>query len=252
MMLVCSPSSVAVSAGATCTATVSDVGTGASAPTGLVSFSSTTPGAAFGQDGGCLLGPTAIAGVSMCAVQFTAGQLPPNQAHVAAVYGGDVAHAASNGAATVLVHAQRCTLKALTRRLRAQGLGVLVTCDARSGVQIAVKAVVARKGRLRGFQLQFGTLRTSVTAARPTVLLVKPARGVLPALRAALRSHQHVSLKLTLTASSHATTRKTTTRVSALRIGSARVAVGRGNGQRSRSSQRPGEPGVTRDRIGIT
>jgi hypothetical protein len=95
---------------------------------------------------------------------------------------------------------------------------VLVTCDARSGVQIGVKAVVARRGRLRGFQLQFGTLRTSVTAARPTVLVVKPARGILPALRAAIRRHQHVTLRVTLTASSHATTTRTTTRVSALRI----------------------------------
>ena len=78
-------------------------------------------------------------------------------------------------------------------------------------------ALVGRKGRLKAFRLQFGTLRSSVTAGRPTVLSIKPAAGVLPALRAALRRHQHVSLKLTLTASSHATTRTTTTRVSALR-----------------------------------
>jgi hypothetical protein len=217
--IVCSPSSVAVSAATTCAATVSDTGgAGAGDPTGLVSFSSTTTGAGFGQDGGCLLAPTAMTGVSSCAVQFTPGQRISNQAHVAASYGGDGAHGASDGAATVTVRPQRCTLKVLARRLRAQGLGVLVTCDARSGVQIGAKAMVARKGRLRGFQLQFGTLRASVAAARPTVLQVKAARGVLPALRAALRRHQHISLKLTLTASARATTKTTTTRVSALRL----------------------------------
>ena len=116
------------------------------------------------------------------------------------------------------MHAQRCTVKALTRRLRSQGMGVLVTCDARANVQIVVQARVARKGRLRPFQLRFGTLHGAVTAGRPTVLVVKPAAGVLPALRAALHRHQRISLKLTLTASSHSTTRTTTTRASALRV----------------------------------
>lgn len=217
--LSCSPSPVAVSAGTNCTATVADAaGAGASAPTGLVSFSSTTPGTAFAQDGGCLLGPTAVIGVSSCAVEFTPGLLPPNQAHLAAGYAGDAAHSTSGATTTVGVRPQRCSLKALSRRLRSSGLGVLVTCDARSGVQISVKAAVAGKGRLKGFRLLFGTLRSSVTAGRPTVLLVKPARGVLPSLRAAVHRHQHVSLKLTLRASSHATTRTTTTRVSSLRL----------------------------------
>jgi hypothetical protein len=117
------------------------------------------------------------------------------------------------------IRPQRCTLTVLTpRRLRPQGIGVLVTCDARSGVRIAAKAAVARNGRFRPFQLQFGSVRASVGAARPTVLLVKPARGVLAPLRAALRRHQRISLKLTLTASSQATTRTTTTRVSAFRL----------------------------------
>ena len=102
--------------------------------------------------------------------------------------------------------------------MRSHGIGVLVTCDARANVRIGAQAKVARKGRLRAFQLPFGMLRTSVTAGRPTVLLVKPGSGVLPTLRAALRRHQRISLKLTLTASSHATTKTTTTRVSALRL----------------------------------
>ena len=108
----CSPSPVAVSASTTCTATISDAtGAGASAPTGVVSFSTTTPGAAFGQGEGCLLGPTAITGVSSCAVQFTPGLLPPSQAHVAAAYGGDSAHAASAATTSVGVRPQRCSLR---------------------------------------------------------------------------------------------------------------------------------------------
>ena len=213
----CSPSPVAVSAAATCTATVADVG-GAVAPTGLVSFSTATPGASFGQDGGCLLSPTAIAGVSACEVGFTPGQLPPRQARAAALYGGDGAHAGSGGIATVGVRAQRCSVRALSRRLRRGGLGLLVTCDARANVRISVTAVGGRTGALRPFRLQFGTLRALVTEGRPTVLVVRPARGVLPDLRTALRRHQHVSLKLALTASSHVTRRTTTTRLAAVRI----------------------------------
>jgi hypothetical protein len=219
--VVCSPSSVAVTATATCVATVSDVDAGSpSQPTGLVTFSTPTVGAVFPGSGSCLLGPTATRGSALCVVQLEPGQLPPAQARAIASYVGDAAHAGSSATGSVDVRPQRCTLKALSRRLRPRGLGVLVTCDARSGVQIAVQARVARKGRLRAFQLQFGLLRASVTAGRPTVLVVKPASGVLPALRAALHRHQRISLKLTLTASSHSTTRTTTTRASALRLSS--------------------------------
>lgn len=215
----CSPSSVAVTATATCIATVSDVDAGsATAPTGLVTFSTLTAGAVFPGSGSCLLGPGATRGSSLCVVQFEPGQLLPAEARATAVYVGDAAHASSTAVGSVDVRPQRCTLKALSRRLRPGGLGVLVTCDARSGVQITVQARVARKGRLGAFRLQFGLLRASVTAGRPTVLVVKPSPGVLPALRAALHRHQRISLKLTLTASSHSTTRTTTTRASALRL----------------------------------
>jgi len=217
--LACSPAPVTVSAGTVCTATVQDVGgAGATAPTGLVTFSTATPGATFAQGGGCLLGPSAVAGVSVCNVRFVPGQLPPSQARLAAAYAGDDAHSGSNATATVGVRAQRCSLQALTRRLRASGLGILVTCDAQSGVEVGVKAQVARRAKNRGFSLTYGTLHSSVSAGRPTVLVIKPAAGVLKALRDALRHHQRVSLKVTLTASARSTQRTTTTRVSALRI----------------------------------
>ena len=215
----CSPSPVAVTAASACTATVSDVaGAQRNAPTGLVSFTSPTLGAAFAGAGSCLLGPSATSGVAMCTVRFTLGELPPSHARVFAGYGGDAVHAASSGTATIGVHPQRCRLQTLSRRLRPAGLGVLVTCDARANVQITVKALAPRKGRFRAFQFQFGRLGVPVTAGRPTVLVLKPAPGVLRALRAALRRHQPVSLKLTMTASSHATQRTTTTRVAAIRL----------------------------------
>jgi hypothetical protein len=165
-----------------------------------------------------VLAPTAVAGVSTCNVRFIPGQMPPNQARVAAAYGGDDAHSTSGSTATVTVRAQRCSLQALTRRLRAGGLGILVTCDAQSGVEVVVKAQASRHGVFRAFSLPYGLLHAAVTAGRPTVLVVKPDAGVLKLLRGALRHHQRLSLKLTLTASLHATRRTTTTRVSALRI----------------------------------
>jgi hypothetical protein len=215
----CSPSSVAVSASTTCTAVVSDLGGGAPVtPSGIVAFTSPTAGASFASDSGCILGPSTTPGVALCVTQFTPGQLPPNTARVAAAYGGDAAHAASASDTTIAVHRQRCSVRALSRRLRSAGLGVLVTCDARAKVQIAVKAVAPRKGRFGAIQLSFGTLRATVGAGRPTVLVIKPVRGVLPVLRAAARRHQHVTLKLTLTASSRSIRTTTSARLPAVRV----------------------------------
>ena len=218
----CSPSPVAVTASTVCTATVSDVGEdGPITPTGTVAFSSPTSGASFAADSGCVLGASGTPGEAICEVQFTPTQLPPAQARIDAVYGGDDAHVASSDSAIIGVRAQRCTLKALSARLKGQPavLGVLVNCDARANVTVVGKAVGARKGRFKAFTLDFGSIRTTVTAGRPTVLVIKPSKGVLSALRAATRRHQRVSLKLTLTASSHATQTTTTTRVAAFRIG---------------------------------
>ncbi len=218
----CSPSPVAVTASTICAATVSDVGAaGPITPTGTVAFSSPTPGASFAADSGCVLGASGTPGEAICEVQFAPTQRPPMQARIVAAYGGDDAHVASSDSAIVGVRAQRCMLKALSARLKGHPavLGVLVNCDARANVTVIGKAVGTRKGRFKPFTLDFGTIRTTVTAGRPTVLVIKPSSSVLSALRAATRRHQRVSLKLTLTASSHATQTTTTTRVAAFRIG---------------------------------
>ncbi len=219
--LSCSPSPVAVTASTMCTATVSDVGAGGPiTPAGTVSFDSPTAGASFAEDSGCALGATETPGVAICEVQFTPTQLPPAQARIQAFYSGDGAHSGSSDSAIIGVRTQRCRLKALSARLKGHPpvLGMIVTCDARANVTLAVKAAGARTGRFRAFTIQFGSLRTTVTGGRPTVLVIKPSREVLGVLHTASRRHQRVSLKLTLTASSHATRATTTTRVAALRI----------------------------------
>ncbi|HTU85528.1 MAG TPA: hypothetical protein VMF57_08130 [Solirubrobacteraceae bacterium] len=213
----CSPASVAVSATTVCSAIVSDVDSGSpTAPTGLVTFSSPTAGAAFPAAASCVLGAISVPGTSMCEVQFEPQQLPPVQARISAGYGGDEVHAASQASTTIAVHEQHCSISSLSKRLRAGGFGVLVTCEARSNVKIAAEARAARRGPSRAFQLSFGSVQSAVTPGRPTVLVIRPARGVLATLRAALARHQRVSMRLTLTASSHATRTTTTRRVSAI------------------------------------
>lgn len=219
--MTCSPAPVAVTASTVCTATVSDaVADGPITPTGTVAFSSPTAGASFAEDSGCVLGASGTPGVAICEIQFTPTQLPPTQARIDAFYGGDGAHADSGAKAIVGVRPQRCTVTALPVRLSQHPavLGMLVTCNARANVTVAAKAVASRNGTLKAFPLQIGTLRATVGAGRPTVLVMKPSANALTALRAAIRRHQRVSLTLRLTASSHATQATTTTRAAALRI----------------------------------
>jgi hypothetical protein len=214
----CSPSTVSVSATTVCAAVVSDASTGSpTAPTGVVTFESPTAGGLFPGAGSCTLGATARPGASMCVVQFEPSQRPPMHAGVIAIYRGDSLHTASQAATTVAVQNQRCSLSVLSRRLRAGGFGLLVTCDARANVQVGAQAHVTRAGPFRAFALAFGSGRSLVTPGRPTVLVIKPGPGVVRALRAALARHQHVSLKLTLTATSHTARTTITKRISAIR-----------------------------------
>ncbi|HTX12493.1 MAG TPA: hypothetical protein VME22_27995 [Solirubrobacteraceae bacterium] len=214
----CSPAAVAVSATTLCVAAVSDSSPGTpTAPTGVVTFSSPTAGGSFPTAGSCTLGATAVPGTSMCVVQFEPSQRPPLHAAIIGVYRGDSLHTASQSATTVAVEKQRCSLSALSRRLRPGGFGLLVTCDARANVQVSAQAHVARSGPFRAFALAFGSGHLLITPGRPTVMVIRSAPGVLGILRAALGRGQRVSLKLTLTATSHATRTTTTKRVSAIR-----------------------------------
>ncbi len=216
--VMCSPAAVSVSATTVCAAVVSDASTGSpTAPTGVVTFESPTAGGLFPGAGSCTLGAIAVPGASMCVVQFEPSQRPPMHAGVIAIYRGDSLHTASQAATTVAVQNQRCSLSVLSRRLRAGGFGLLVTCDARANVQVGAQAHVTRTGPFRAFALAFGSGRSLVTPGRPTVLVIKPGPGVVRALRAALARHQLVSLKLTLTATSHTARTTITKRISAIR-----------------------------------
>ena len=188
LSVTCSPSPVAVTASTTCTATVADAGAGGPiTPTGTVELTSPTAGASFADDTGCMLGATETPGLAICEVQFTPTQLPPVQARIDGFYAGDSAHAGSSDSAIIGVRAQRCTLKALPARLKGHPamLGMLVTCDARANVTIAVKATGARKARFKAFALSFGNLKATVGAGRPTVLTLRPSPRALTAVRAA-------------------------------------------------------------------
>jgi hypothetical protein len=214
----CSPATVAVSGTTLCAAAVSDSSAGnPTAPTGVVTFSSPTAGGSFPTAGSCTLGATAVTGTSMCVVQFEPGQRPPVHAGVIASYRGDTLHSASQAVTTIAVENQHCSVSTLSRRLRAGGFGLLVTCDARASVQVGAEAHVTRSGPFRAFSLPFGSGHSLVNPGRPTVLVIKTAPGVVRVLRAALARHQRVSLKLTLTATSHTTRTITTKRVSAIR-----------------------------------
>jgi hypothetical protein len=186
----------------------------------MVEFSSPTVGAAFSSNSGCVLGAIALPGVAMCEIQFRPTRLPPSQAQIDAAYGGDGAHAAGNATAIIRIGPQRCALRALPVRLYRHPaiLGVVVTCNARANVTIRANADATRHGLFRRFALRFGSLRATLTAGRPTVLVIKPSPAVVIALRTATRRHQRVSLRLTLTASSQATRATTTTRAAVLRL----------------------------------
>jgi hypothetical protein len=96
----CSPQVVAAGQPSTCTATVADTDTGtASAPTGTVSFTTSGSGA-FSGSAACTLSP-ASSSTASCQVTYTLSGPGPNL--ITARYGGDPAHATSNGTATVAV-----------------------------------------------------------------------------------------------------------------------------------------------------
>lgn len=95
------------------------------------------------------------------------------------------------------------------------GLALIVDCDARTSVQISVQGLAARTRLHPAIRFTFGALRASVSAGRPTVLVIKPVSSGLATVRTAASRHQRVEFRLILTASSHVTQTKSTTRIAA-------------------------------------
>jgi hypothetical protein len=106
-VLKCSPSTFALGAQTTCTATVTDVGSGTrSSPGGTVAFFSNDPNGSFGSSNTCTLAGS-TPGVSSCSATFTPSQVGGDQ--LTASYGGEVpldpssTHGSSAGNFTITV-----------------------------------------------------------------------------------------------------------------------------------------------------
>lgn len=95
----CNPSSVKVNSGSVCTATVKDTGSGASTPTGTVSFSSNGGSAGKFNHSKCTL--SGSGGKAKCHVTFTPGQI--RVFTITADYGGDSRHKSGKATTTVTV-----------------------------------------------------------------------------------------------------------------------------------------------------
>jgi Big-like domain-containing protein len=100
----CEPQPVVAGNPTTCTATVTDTATsGATTPTGTVSFKSSGPGT-FSNGAKCTLSGTGAS--ASCSVTYTPGSTPSEPVRtdtITAEYGGDSTHEASKGTTTVAV-----------------------------------------------------------------------------------------------------------------------------------------------------
>lgn len=100
----CEPSSLAVGRSSTCTATVSDTGSGSpTTPGGTVSFSSDASGSFTPQPASCALTATGTAGVGSCSVIYVPASGGTHT--ITAAYAGDATHQASSGTTTLDVAA---------------------------------------------------------------------------------------------------------------------------------------------------
>jgi hypothetical protein len=93
----CSPSSITLGNSTACTATVTDeVSTGATNPTGTVTFAVASGSGSFtGGVNTCSLEPSATTGVASCQVTFQPDQ--SGLAQITGTYGGDATHSGSEG-----------------------------------------------------------------------------------------------------------------------------------------------------------
>jgi hypothetical protein len=123
----CSSGTVAISQPTTCTATVTDTASsGATTPTGTVSFTSDTSGGSFSGGGSCALAAASTAGQASCSLSYTPGQIGSGTQTITGSYAGDTTHAASSGQATITV-----TLRTTTTALACpQQRSALVKCTA--------------------------------------------------------------------------------------------------------------------------
>jgi large repetitive protein len=111
---------------ATCTATVTDTGSGVkTTPSGTVAWSSSS-GGTFAPTS-CTLNPTATVGVASCTTSYTATSA--GTAVVTGAYGGDLTHESSQGQTTVQV-GKRSTSTSVSCTPASVAVGDKATCTA--------------------------------------------------------------------------------------------------------------------------
>jgi hypothetical protein len=115
----CLPAAVTPGAAVTCTATITDTGTEASAPAGTVRFTSDGPGRFAAA--GCVLAPAAT-GKASCRLNYTTSAAGIRIDKVTASYPGDVRHEKSQGSTSLQIiaapnrTAPKTTIKARPRK----------------------------------------------------------------------------------------------------------------------------------------
>ena len=204
----CSPSRVVVTTPSSCTAIVADTGPGAPiAPGASVSFASSA-GGGFADDAGCMLEANGKPGQASCRVVYTPAVVPKRRTRILATYGGDGAHAGATGSARLSVVAQTCTVGIRSARLgKHESLQAVVTCDEHASAQLTVGVSVARNGSHPAARFTFALVRRTFYVGRRTITIV-PSKATAARLAAAARTHQRISLKLSITATG--ITRRTT------------------------------------------
>src|SRR5439155_1602583 len=102
----CSPAPVQVSIPTSCAATVTDTSaTGATTPSGSVSFTTNSTGTFNPTSASCTLAAGTIAGTATCSVSYSPGASAVGHHLITGAYGSDSTHASSSGAFNLLVTA---------------------------------------------------------------------------------------------------------------------------------------------------
>lgn len=212
----CAPNELPIDKATRCTATVTDAGAGATAPTGVVSFGSDTAGGGFATGAGCSLSSTPVLGQSSCSIAYIPGVVGSGRHTIAATYGGDAAHAGSGGTAllTPLIPTSgpiapttpNCLISPLSRTLskRARSYRASVSCDLAANLTLDGVATITPKHSRRHTRVSFGSAHGRLAGSGRTNLTLRPTSKVLAQIRRAARAGGHISLSLTLTAVSPA------------------------------------------------
>ena len=106
----CNPT-VVINQASTCTATVSNIGTSITTPTGSVIFVATVQGS-FSPTSSCNLAPASSAGTASCSASFT--PFTAGTTTLTGNYNGDLTHSTSSGTSNVITVSQRNSITTIS------------------------------------------------------------------------------------------------------------------------------------------